>query len=392
MGNLAVMKILHFCIDFPPAIGGGETYVYDLVSELKNDPNLEIFVITGDFSNGVKQDEIVSGAVKVVRIPGLQDCMEGRVGYLKTLERVLEIMLQIQPDIIHSHSILPTFFVITLNEHIGAKVIFTNHNTPYLSAAISNQVKKTFEKAVFRDRNHIKKIVSVSQSFSRYMVAGGIDVNILETVYPGISLRSFVRGGKHKEIIRKRFSINSEDFIVCCPARVVPRKRIMDLVLLLALLDIPRVKLLVTGLGSPVYPEYQKEVEDTISKMQVESKIIRIHRSIRQDEMPDIYALSDVVILPSETEGLGIALLEAMASNVPVVASRVDGIVEVVEDGKTGLLFDKGDISQMKTCIESIYNRTVPVNFLVRNAFSFVSENFDISKQAKKIRNIYYDC
>ncbi len=56
---------------------------------------------------------------------------------------------------------------------------------------------------------------------------------------------------------------------------------------------------------------------------------------------------SDVLLLPSEQESFGLAALEAMACEVPVIASRVGGIPEVVTDGETGFLSEVGDVEKM---------------------------------------------
>lgn len=62
-----------------------------------------------------------------------------------------------------------------------------------------------------------------------------------------------------------------------------------------------------------------------------------------REDLADLYAAADVFILPSVSEGLSNALLEAMSSGLAVLASRVGGTAETVEDGRTGLLFDRDD-------------------------------------------------
>jgi N-acetyl-alpha-D-glucosaminyl L-malate synthase BshA len=64
-------------------------------------------------------------------------------------------------------------------------------------------------------------------------------------------------------------------------------------------------------------------------------------------DLPDVLRGADVFLLPSETESFGLAALEAMASGVPVVASRVGGLPEVIVDGETGLLCPLGDVAAM---------------------------------------------
>ena len=67
----------------------------------------------------------------------------------------------------------------------------------------------------------------------------------------------------------------------------------------------------------------------------------------KQPKIVDYLSAADVLLLPSEQESFGLAALEAMACEVPVIASRVGGIPEVVTDGETGFLSEVGDVTKM---------------------------------------------
>ncbi len=73
----------------------------------------------------------------------------------------------------------------------------------------------------------------------------------------------------------------------------------------------------------------------------------RVHFVGVVDEVAPLLSAADLLLLPSETESFGLVALEAMASGVPVVASRVGGLPEVVEHGVTGYLAPVGDVEAM---------------------------------------------
>ncbi|HEX8639054.1 MAG TPA: glycosyltransferase, partial [Pyrinomonadaceae bacterium] len=76
----------------------------------------------------------------------------------------------------------------------------------------------------------------------------------------------------------------------------------------------------------------------------------------KQAKIADYLGVSDVSLLPSELESFGLAALEAQACEVPVVASRVGGIPEVINDGETGFMSDTGDTEKMSDDVLTLLN------------------------------------
>jgi colanic acid/amylovoran biosynthesis glycosyltransferase len=81
---------------------------------------------------------------------------------------------------------------------------------------------------------------------------------------------------------------------------------------------------------------------------------VRFVGAVGQDELPEWYAQADAFCLPTLAEGLGVVLLEAMASGLPVVSTRVMGVPEVVEDGATGLLVSPGRVDELADALERL--------------------------------------
>jgi N-acetyl-alpha-D-glucosaminyl L-malate synthase BshA len=73
----------------------------------------------------------------------------------------------------------------------------------------------------------------------------------------------------------------------------------------------------------------------------------KIHFLGKQNNIEEWIGISDLLLLPSETESFGLVALEAMACEVPVVASRTGGLPEVITDGREGYLVDPGNIDEM---------------------------------------------
>jgi len=144
---------------------------------------------------------------------------------------------------------------------------------------------------------------------------------------------------------------------------------------------LPRARLALVGFG-PEEPALRKLVARSNLDEQV-----RFAGRIAHEEVPGYLASADLVVLPSvRVEGLGVVLLEALASGTPVVGSRVGGIPDVVRDGETGLLSRPADPEDLaRQCLrllgdEALRRRTVDLGRrMVEAQFSWASiaERFD---------------
>lgn len=102
----------------------------------------------------------------------------------------------------------------------------------------------------------------------------------------------------------------------------------------------------------------------------------------------EVLAITDLFILPSETESFGLAALEALASGVPVIASNTGGIPEVVEHGSSGYLSNVGDVQDMvKNALNIVSSREELIRF--KAAAKKQAEKFDISKVLPLYEQLY---
>jgi glycosyltransferase involved in cell wall biosynthesis len=97
-------------------------------------------------------------------------------------------------------------------------------------------------------------------------------------------------------------------------------------------------------------------------------------------DIVDVLSLADVFLLPSATESFGLAALEAMACEVPVVASRVGGLPEVIDDGVTGFLHAQEDIDGMARSVMSLISDHALHARIASAARAVAVERFSVSR------------
>jgi glycosyltransferase involved in cell wall biosynthesis len=107
------------------------------------------------------------------------------------------------------------------------------------------------------------------------------------------------------------------------------------------------------------------------------------------DEAIELLAVMDVVVVPSMFEGFGLAAAEAMAAAKPVVASNVDGLCEIIDDGESGILVPAGDSELLATAIITLLERPELAKSMGQKGYTKVKEKFSLQGFSKAIINAY---
>ena len=127
-------------------------------------------------------------------------------------------------------------------------------------------------------------------------------------------------------------------------------------------------------------------IKDSIKRNNLEHQITLT--GFRRD-VPNILNQIDVLVLTSTQEGLGSAILEAFANKVPVVATNVGGIPEVIEHGKTGLLSSPKDVLSIASDIEFLLNNPELASDITNNALQVLQRKFTVQQTESQTVRIY---
>lgn len=162
----------------------------------------------------------------------------------------------------------------------------------------------------------------------------------------GVDAHRFRPDAAVREAVRKELSISSEQSLILYLGRLNRDKGILDLAAAFADIASNRSDVVLMLVGA----------EEDVSFEQVQQICGEVHREkLRRVSFtlnPERYmAAADIFCLPSYREGFGQVIIEAGASGVPTVASRIYGITDAVEDGKTGLLFPAGDVAALRQAL-----------------------------------------
>ena len=149
--------------------------------------------------------------------------------------------------------------------------------------------------------------------------------------------------------------------------------------------NIPNAKLLLVG--KKTSDSYYQKICDQIKYFDLKDNVIFAGN---RSDIPDILAASDLFILPSRSEGTPAALIEAMASGLPCIATNAGGIPEVITNGDNGYLFEKENVGELADKIKSVaLNSDLKIQFIT-NAQKDLHK-FSIERYVDNVFNHYQD-
>jgi glycosyltransferase involved in cell wall biosynthesis len=221
------------------------------------------------------------------------------------------------------------------------------------------------------------KVVAVSAEIREIVLRHGVPSGKVTTVQNGISLKRF-QGNTSRAACRKELGISPDSIVVGTVGRISLEKGHENL--LIAAREISEkfhdVVFLLVGDG-PLRVKLQRKY----------SSPAILFTGYRKD-LPYLFPCMDIFVLPSLLEGLPIALLEAMASKLPVVASRVGEVPSLV-GMENGLLVEPNGVGELKTCLIQLIENLPLARTMGDRGHQLVARYFSVERMAHDYMAIY---
>lgn len=196
------------------------------------------------------------------------------------------------------------------------------------------------------------RVVVNADAIRQWLIDQGYPSQKITVIRNGIDVARF-DGSRDRSSLRHDFDLPASSRLVAVVARISPTKGLeyfLDAAASLAGSH-PDVYFLIVGQPSPGDREYRRGLEAYAARLGLERRVV--FTGLRLD-IPEVMSEIACSVLPSMSEGLSNVLLESMAAGVPVVATRVGGNAEAVEDGVTGLLVEPRDTGALAAAIARV--------------------------------------
>jgi glycosyltransferase involved in cell wall biosynthesis len=205
-----------------------------------------------------------------------------------------------------------------------------------------------------------------------------------EVIYNGIDPRIFHPFRSSDSEVRQKYSISEDEKVIIYVGRLVGLKGVKILLRATALIPRLGIKLLIAGDG-----EERNSLAALAQSLGLERQVL-FAGFVPNSELPRYYSIAQAAVFPTlADEAFGISICEAMACGLPVVASRVGGIPELVGDGDSGFLVQPGDPEELAEKIERLMLDDSLRRRMAARGAQVVQEQFTWEKVADRLLRVY---
>ncbi|MBU0759750.1 MAG: GT4 family glycosyltransferase PelF [Candidatus Omnitrophica bacterium] len=344
-------------------VGGVETGTVDISKELIKKGHRVIVVSNG----GRLVKELIDSGARHIKLPVGQKSVFTAI---KMIKRLRYIIKEERVDIVHARSRVPAIIAFFAARQTEACFITTAHG--YYSTHLLSRVMGWGKYVVVASSvigRHMIEDFGVPRERIRF-IPRGVDLERFkfEPIDPASSKAEYKIG-----VVGRITPIKGHAFFIQAIARVV---RIF-----------PRVKVLVVGDAPETKPEYRDNLKALVRKLDIE-RFVEFLGS--RHDMPEVMSGLDLLVLPSiGQEAFGRVIIEAGASGVPVVATRVGGAVDIIEDGKTGMLVKPGDIMEMVDSVIKLLKDRSLARDMAEEARKRIEKEYSLTRMTEDTLRLY---
>ncbi|CAB3677310.1 glycosyltransferase involved in cell wall biosynthesis [Achromobacter marplatensis] len=258
--------------------------------------------------------------------------MDGSVNYVKGVYRVWRLLSSGQYDVINTHSRRDTVIAAAAARLAGTPLIVRTRHLAKRPGSLWS----------YTGLPH--KVIAVSDYVTQQLLARGVRLNDLDTVFTAVApLTPAIQS-----TLRAELRIEGDALVIGCVGHLRPQKghRLLLTAIAPLLTSGPDNHLVVAGDGS--------ELESLNEQARALGCEGRVHFLGRRNDIENVLSGCDIFALATEFEALGTSFIEAAACGLPVVATSVGGVSEVVKHGETGLLVPYGDVDQLRDALDTL--------------------------------------
>ena len=361
------MKIMYLLFSF--TVGGTERLVANICNQMENqNEEVHLYII-----NDLIDDNLLDTLNENIHVKLLRR----KVGSKDKISPLFEVAKYINKnkiEVVHCNSFnAPELLILSKIVNSNCKVVSTIHGMGQFENIGKNKILL---------KNWVcDKFIGISNAVAGDIVAAGIDEKKVARVYNGIETK------KYDCVKLKKYDENV--IVIGCVARIMPELKGQD-ILLEAIKIVKKKHPKVMALFAGGVAESQQRDYEKLKKYVRDNSLEENVKFLGNvDNIPEFLNKIDICVVPSRSEGFGLALVEAMAMGVPCIASNIAGPREIISRTELGKLFESNDSDDLANKLENMI-----VDFVSeKNIFWMMKDKiknlYSIEKMCGELKNIY---
>jgi glycosyltransferase involved in cell wall biosynthesis len=396
-----VTRILFLTESFHPVLGGGEGHVRDLSRRLAAS-GMPATVVTRRGDRAWPARETVDG-VRVVRVP---PAGPGRSGKYAMVPGALMALRRESPHydvlVVRGTRVLGLPGLLAART-AGKPVVLQPEVNGEMTGgvytwgtALDRPLPRRVVRTALRPRNRILRdadaFVAMSRLIRDEIVGAGVPPGKVRHIPHGVDVDRFRPAApEEREALRRRLGLPAEGPIVVFTGRLLRGKGVEALLEAFVSQEPradqeARAHLLIVGSGAGQALSVEEAVRERVARADLAG---RVTLTGRVENVEDYLRASDIFAFPSVFEGLGLSLIEAQACGLACIASRTGGIVDVIEDGKNGVLVSPGQVKDLAAALSALLRDEDRRRALSAAGRKSALERFDIQDSLDRYRALF---
>jgi L-malate glycosyltransferase len=367
----------------PALYGGAGKFIVSLVTSLKGQ-GFDFDLLTSDVKGDYKDWELYLKNLLDSRITihYLDFFHRDSAIFWQNCEVLSKIIKQGDFDLIHTHSAVPTLGATIALEIIGKQI-------PVLATFYSFGINRPrwMDFSDYYSFGKADKVIAISGFCRDLLIDNCIPESKVDLIPIGIDIAEVEKYKDHRLKIRKQIGFTDDVILLVQIAAVERRKnQLMSIRILENMKNKSNKKFKLLLAGDKKEKDYVDEITEYIESNKLDKDVILTGKI--ENPYGYLYA-SDIFIFPTLSEGLGLALIEAMAAGIPVFSTFVEGTKDIVIDNENAVVISSNDSQITTKKILKFIDDDKRKNLIVNNAYSFIKKHFDISMTFNRYIEIY---
>lgn len=335
------------------------------------DPNQYKLKIICTNAIGAIPEELEKFGIEVIQVGDFKHPF-----HISKHKKVLKIINSFRPHIFHG----ATFEGIAMAA-IGGNI----GKVPILILEETSDPQNRSSKANFLLRQFVKFsdcIVAISPNVKNYLInKAKVPFQKIRLIINGVQIPRQVLS-EELNVIKNQHSLKNKDFVIGFVGRLYDdHKRVSDLIIAISLIKVPCIKLLIVGDGKD-----RDKLEKLIEELSVQNKVILVGN---QSDPSSFYKIMDVFCVPSSREGFGLVAAEAMLHHLPVVATKVGGLQDVVVDGETGFLVPPLNPKALSEKLQILIDNPELRTRMGNAGYQRAMQHYTADRYCQEVENLY---